>query len=186
MVPRREERINKLANKKIDKIEKKRGSKVENYEIIEAFSEAEKYVKAKDREKKQKQKQKRKWRNRIIAILGALGISIGGYAMLPSGETKENDIKIEENNNKEDSKTKFRDEIKIDKESEYTTPEDTINPLLIDEILEIYNSKCDTENKIDKNDLRNNITRRNGRRKYYRKYFRKWRSNIPRKCKSCR
>ena len=77
-IEKREDRITYLANKKIDRIEQKRGSKLEGKEIIDVFDDAEKYVKAKDKAKRQKQKQRRKLRNKIIAILGALGITIGG------------------------------------------------------------------------------------------------------------
>ena len=100
-IEKREDRITYLANKKIDRIEQKRGSKLEGKEIIDVFDDAEKYVKAKDKAKRQKQKQRRKLRNKIIAILGALGITIGGgHALLTSGETQDANIKVEENNTK--------------------------------------------------------------------------------------
>ena len=92
-IEKREDRITYLANKKIDRIEQKRGSKLEGKEIIDVFDDAEKYVKAKDKAKRQKQKQRRKLRNKIIAILGALGITIGGgHALLTSGETQDANI----------------------------------------------------------------------------------------------
>lgn len=154
-IEKREDRITYLANKKIDKIEQKIGRKVEKKEIIDVFEDAEKYVKAKDKAKRQKQKQRKKLRNKIIAILGALGITIGGgHALLTSGETQDTNIKVEENDTKDDSNLKFRDEMKVNVAEEYA-----INSMLIDEILENYNSKLNDENKIDKTDLRNNITK---------------------------
>ena len=159
-IEKREDRITYLANKKIDRIEQKRGSKLEEKEIIDVFDDAEKYVKAKDKAKRQKQKQRRKLRNKIIAILGALGITIGGgHVLLTSGETQDANIKVEENNTKDDSNSKFRDEMKVNEAEEYETEEYAINSMLIDEILESYNSKLNDENKIDKTDLRNNIAK---------------------------
>lgn len=158
-IEKQEERVNNLANKKIEIIEKKRGSKVKNLEVAKVFESAENYVKEKNKLKAKKQK--RKWRNRIIAILGALGITIGGgHALLTSGESQENNIKVsEENNSKEDSNSKFREDIKVDTTEEYDIQEYAINEKLVDEILECYNSKLNDENKIDKTDLRNNTTK---------------------------
>lgn len=165
-----EERINRIANKKLDIMEQKRGKKVKNEEIIKVFNDAENFVEKKEKEKKEKKqknkKQRIKWRNRIIAILGALGITIGGgQALLTSGDDiKEDNIKVTENNgNNKNSNSEFREKIKVDQ------TEEAKDEKIIDEILEKYNSKLDEENKIDKTDLRNNITKRYGRRKHYRK-----------------
>ena len=164
------ERINRIANKKLDIMEQKRGKKVKNEEIIKVFNDAENFVEKKEKEKKEKKqknkKQRIKWRNRIIAILGALGITIGGgQALLTSGDDiKEDNIKVTENNgNNKNSNSEFREKIKVDQ------TEEAKDEKIIDEILEKYNSKLDEENKIDKTDLRNNITKRYGRRKHYRK-----------------
>ncbi len=165
-----EERINRIANKKLDIMEQKRGKKVKNEEIIKVFNDAENFVEKKEKEKKEKKqknkKQRIKWRNRIIAILGALGITIGGgQALLTSGDDiKEDNIKVTENNgNNKNLNSEFREKIKVDQ------TEEAKDEKIIDEILEKYNSKLDEENKIDKTDLRNNITKRYGRRKHYRK-----------------
>ena len=165
-----EERINRIANKKLDIMEQKRGKKVKNEEIIKVFNDAENFVEKKEKEKKEKKqknkKQRIKWRNRIIAILGALGITIGGgQALLTSGDDiKEDNIKVTENNgNNKNLNSEFREKIKVDQ------TEEAKDEKIIDEILEKYNSKLDEENKIDKTDLRNNITKSYGRRKHYRK-----------------
>ncbi len=165
-----EERINRIANKKLDIMEQKRGKKVKNEEIIKVFNDAENFVEKKEKEKKEKKqknkKQRIKWRNRIIAILGALGITIGGgQALLTSGDDiKEDNIKVTENNgNNKNLNSEFREKIKVDQ------TEEAKDEKIIDEILEKYNSKLDEENKIEKTDLRNNITKRYGRRKHYRK-----------------
>ena len=165
-----EERINRIANKKLDIMEQKRGKKVKNEEIIKVFNDAENFVEKKEKEKKEKKqknkKQRIKWRNRIIAILGALGITIGGgQALLTSGDDiKEDNIKVTENNgNNKNLNSEFREKIKVDQ------TEEAKDEKIKEEILEKYNSKLDEENKIDKTDLRNNITKRYGRRKHYRK-----------------
>ncbi len=157
---KKEERITRLANKKIDFMEQKSINKVGKEEIVKAFNKAENFVEKKEKEKNKK----RKFRNAIIAILGALGIAVGGHAMLPSGNTKGSNINVtEEKKTKNDSNSKFREDIKVEQKQEENTQEQEKNELtLIDEILEKYNSKIADENKIDKTDLRNNITKQYG------------------------
>ena len=84
--------------------------------------------------------------------------------MLPSGNTKGSNINVtEEKKTKNDSNSKFREDIKVEQKQEENTQEQEKNELtLIDEILEKYNSKIADENKIDKTDLRNNITKQYG------------------------
>ena len=157
---KKEERITRLANKKIDFMEQKSINKVGKEEIVKAFNKAENFVEKKEKEKNKK----RKFRNAIIAILGALGIAVGGHSMLPSGNTKGSNINVtEEKKTKNDSNSKFREDIKVEQKQEENTQEQEKNELtLIDEILEKYNSKIADENKIDKTDLRNNITKQYG------------------------
>ena len=162
---KKEERITRLANKKIDFMEQKSINKVGKEEIVKAFNKAENFVEKKEKEKNKK----RKFRNAIIAILGALGIAVGGHAMLPSGNTKGSNINVTE---EKKTKNDFREDIKVEQKQEENTQEQEKNELtLIDEILDKYNSKIADENKIDKTDLRNNITKQYGRRKCYRKSF---------------
>ena len=151
---KKEERIARLANTKIELMQQKRVNRVEHKEIVEVFDKAENFVEKKDKEKSKK----RRLRNAIIAILGALGIAVGGHAMLPSGNVKDSNINVtEEKNNKRDSNSKFRSDMKADPIEEDNSRDDITEQVLIDEILDCYNSKLDDENKIDKENLRNNI-----------------------------
>ena len=99
-------------------MEQERISKVGKEEIVKAFNKAENFVEKKEKEKNKK----RKFRNAIIAILGALGIAVGGHAMLPSGNTKGSNINVtEEKKTKNDSNSKFREDIKVEQKQEQNT-----------------------------------------------------------------
>lgn len=131
----REEKIAKMANKKIAKIESKKRRKLENGEVAKVFEIAEKKIKKKEAR-----------RNKIIAILGALGIAIGGYAMLNSGNTSD---EVAEETNVNDLNTDKK--TNVFKEELAVNIDDNIQENLIDEILEKYNSKI--SDKIEKDEL---------------------------------
>lgn len=173
-----EERITKLANKGIKRREQQTGRKADNKEIAIIFKKAEQTIKQKEKKKKLK---KKKIRNMIIGALGLVGISIAGYELLtdgnepkvPSQHSTETTKKEKEHGNKNKD---YRETMKVEA-NEMLEQNDT-SYTLVDEILEKYNSKLTEENKIEKEDLRNNSTRKYGRRTCYKKCVTRWKSKL--------
>lgn len=134
----REEKITKLVNQKIEKYEKRAGKKIENERVVKFFEIAERKVKRQENR-----------RRALIAILGALGITVGSVAMLNSGnEPKEvkKEVDMDTMNNAKKVK-EFREGIK-------TEVKDTIQKeSFINSILQKYNSNLPNESKIEKDDL---------------------------------
>lgn len=177
----KEDKITELANKMIRKFEHKNKRKLENSEIASVFEEAEKRVEIQEQDRELKRK---KIRNRVIAILGSIGLAVGGHLLLNGGDdpkNPDNQPTVETTNTGNPDKSKeYRDTLKTDPTT--TTiqepSEETQETALIDQILEEYNSNLPDENKISKSDLRYNMSRKYGRRKYYKTYLRRWSNNL--------
>ena len=177
----KEDKITELANKMIRKFEQKYKRKIENSEIASIFEKAEKRIEIQEQNRELKRK---KIRNRIIAILGSIGLAVGGHLLLNGGDdpkNPDNQPTVETTNTGNPVKRKeYRDTLKTDPTT--TTiqepSEETQETALIDQILEEYNSNLPDENKISKSDLRYNMSRKYGRRKYYKTYLRRWSNNL--------
>lgn len=147
----KEDRVTEYANKIMEKRERKLRRKLTKEEIDEAFQIA-------DRREEKRIRMKRK----IVGILAALGITIGGGAALltaggdnepkiPTGQ--ETDIDNEKEN--ETSKTereKFLEELQEGVGENVNETEENLDSV-INEILEKYNANLLEEAQIDKDDL---------------------------------
>lgn len=100
-------------------------------------------------------------RNTLVAILGSIGIAVGGQALLTDGnDVKEPDNKTNiEMENKENTGTNKREEYlkELQDMSQYAEQENLQEELsdtyIIDEILEKYNDNLLDQAEIDKDDL---------------------------------
>lgn len=147
----KEDRVTEYANKIMEKRERKLRRKLTKEEIDEAFQIA-------DRREEKRIRMKRK----IVGILAALGITIGGGAALltaggdnePKTPTEqETDIDNEKDN--ETSKTereKFLEELQEGVGENVNETEENLDSV-INEILEKYNANLLEEAQIDKDDL---------------------------------
>ena len=147
----KEDRVTEYANKIMEKRERKLRRKLTKEEIDEAFQIA-------DRREEKRIRMKRK----IVGILAALGITIGGGAALltaggdnePKTPTEqETDIDNEKDN--ETSKTereKFLEELQEGVGENVNETEENLDSV-INEILEKYNANLLEQAQIDKDDL---------------------------------
>lgn len=162
---RKERRINHLANKKIEAVEKQNGRKVNNEEIVEIFDYSEKAIERRmkiEEKRKKADRNKRirkikrafkKIKNTLVIALSAVGIVFGvkqTHKMLTSGEeTQITNDNSSNSKNAKDANQEFRNSIKTDLVEENSDKKQE----LIDEILKNYNEKLPGEDKIDKEDL---------------------------------
>lgn len=165
---KRQDREDKIANKLIREEERKIGRKLTNEEIVEKFQKAEQILEEKEkkeRREKRRQEKIKRIKGRIVGILAALGITIGGgVALLNSGEEpKPEPVGQEtENNDEKDNQTsktdreKFLEELQKDVDKNVNKTEENQNEKLnntIDAILEEYNGNLPEEEKIEKEAL---------------------------------
>ena len=146
---RREAKKQQEIDEEIEKREQSRGKKLNDKGIEKAIKNVE------------ARRTRRGIRNTIIAILGSIGIAVGGQALLTDGnEGKQPDNKTNiEMDNESDTSTNKRDEYLqgLRDLSQYQGTENLQEELsdtyIVDEILKMYNDNLLEQAEIDKDDL---------------------------------
>lgn len=146
---RREAKKQQEIEKEIEKREQRKGKRLNEKGIENTIKRVE------------ARRTRRGIRNTLIAVLGSIGLAVGGHALLTDGnESKEPDNKTNiEMENEENTSTNKRDEYLkgLQDMSQYadleSSQEEISDTYIVDEILERYNENLLDQAEIDKDDL---------------------------------